>query len=256
MATLEGRKLVKRYTSIPAVDHVDFTIRAGEVLGYVGPNGSGKSTTVKMLVGLLDPSDGQVLCDGEDIRRNLTGYKQRLGYVPEVSELYPFLSGWEYLEMVAILRHIPPAVFEAKAAAMLESLLLFPHRHALIGSYSKGMRQRIVIIAALLHNPDVLVLDEPFSGLDTTSTLVIRRVIGSLARSGKTIFFSSPVLEEMERICSHVVLLKKGRIAASGSTGEIRDGAGGRSLEQAFLQVSESVDADRIAQNFVATVLG
>lgn len=251
---LEARRLTRVYAGIPAINDANFTIKPGEVLGFLGPNGSGKSTTVKMLTGLLEPSAGEVLYDGHSINDDIDAYKRRLGYVPEQAELYAFLTGWEYLELVATLRGLSRSQFEARAADLLESLTLFPHRHSLIGSYSKGMRQRIVLISALLHNPDILILDEPFSGLDVTTALVMRKVIKLLSEAGKLIFFSSPVLEVVEKLCTHVVLLKRGRVVASGPVGNLDGGFGRLDLETAFLQLTEQVDADSIAEHIVATV--
>lgn len=154
---LEARGLSKFYGSVLAVRDISFRLQAGQVLGYLGPNGSGKSTTVKMLTGLLEPSDGQVICDGQDIRKNLIAYRKRLGYVPEEANLYPYLTGQEYLEMVATLRAIPEPHKGKTIASFLHLFSLWPHRHVTTGSYSKGMRQRILLIAALMGNPDVLI---------------------------------------------------------------------------------------------------
>ncbi len=254
-ARVEARKLTKCYASLPAVDQVSFSIRPGELLGCIGRNGSGKSTIVKMLVGLLEPTFGEVLFEGVSIGHNQTGYKRRLGYVPEEANLYAFLTGWEYLELVATLRRMNPKRFEEKASAMLEALTMFPHRGSLIASYSKGMRQRIVLIAAMLDDPDVLVLDEPFSGLDVSSALVVRKVIQRLAEEGKAVFFSSPVLEVVEKLCSHLIILRRGSIVASGSMDKVRAGSGATpGLEDAFLEWTEHVDADQIANNIVAAV--
>ena len=254
MVTLQARGLTKRYASLPAVRQVSFDIHGGEILGYLGPNGSGKSTTVKMLVGMLEPSAGQVLFNGANISDTMMEYKRRLGYVPEQPELYYFLTGWEYLELVATLRKMDARRFQSKAAALLEALSLYPHRNSLIGSYSKGMRQRIVLISALIHDPDVLILDEPFSGLDTTSALIVRKVIELLAGEGKAIFFSSPVLEVMEKLCTHLVILREGAVVVSGSMEELRANFAQKGFEEAFLQLSEHVDADQIARNIVSTV--
>ncbi len=251
---LEACSLTKRYSGLPAVREASLAIRPGEVLGLLGPNGSGKSTIVKMLVGLLDPTAGQVLFQGANIRHDRVRYKSCLGYVPEQPDLYSFLTGWEYLELVAALRELPARPFEAKAAALLQSLTLYPHRHSLIGSYSKGMRQRIVLISALLHDPDVLILDEPLSGLDVASALVVRRLIELLANAGKAVLFSSPVLEVMEKVCTHIVILKQGNLVASGSMEEVRSSQAAQDLEAAFVQVTEQVDTDAIAQSMLEAV--
>src|SRR6266567_5791312 len=174
---LEVRELTKRYHGIPAVDGVSFTIKPGEVSGYLGPNGSGKTTTVKILTGLAEPSRGHVFFDGQDIQRNLIEFRKRLGYVPEEPHLYPYMSGREYLQLVGRLRSIPQGVLDRKTDGLLELFGLHGHRHSAISTYSKGMKQKVLIAAALLHNPDLLIFDEPLSGLDVTSMLVFRNVV-------------------------------------------------------------------------------
>lgn len=244
--------LTKTYSGIPAVNNVSFVIRPGETLGYLGPNGSGKSTTVKVIAGLLEPTRGQVTFHGEPMRDILEEYKRRIGYVPEEAHLYGFLTGWEYLEMVATLRGMPHTKFAAKASALLQSLAMYPHRHSAIASYSNGMRQRILLIAAVMHDPELLILDEPFSGLDVTTTLIMRKAIQLLGDGGKAIFFCSPVIEVVEKICTHLLLLRKGNMAAYGTLEEVRKTA----LEKTFLELTEDIDADRIAREFADAVRG
>jgi ABC-2 type transport system ATP-binding protein len=253
---LEARDLAKRYGAVTAVRDIGFAIRPGQVLGVLGPNGSGKSTIVKMITGLLDPTRGAVLFHGEGIAGDrLKGFKRRLGYVPEQPDLYGFLTGWEYLDLVATLRGLDRRRFAEKAAAMLEGFTLYPHRDTPIASYSKGMRQRIVLIAAMLHDPELLVLDEPFSGLDVTSALVVRHVVTMLAEQGKAIFFSSPVLEQVEKLCTHLVVLRQGSVVASGTLAEVRDGFEGLGLEAGLMQLTEQADAGRMAQNILSAVV-
>jgi ABC-2 type transport system ATP-binding protein len=255
MPLLEASQLSKRYGGFRAVREVSFSIRAGELLGIVGPNGAGKSTIVKMLTGLVAPTGGAVLYRGEPIFRNLSAYKRSMGYVPEQPDLYGFLSGWEYLEMVATLRGLERHRFREKAEAMLEGFTLFPHRHNPISGYSKGMRQRIVVISALLDDPELLILDEPFSGLDVTSALVLRRVIALLSERGKAILFSSPVLEQVDQLCTHLVLLKRGAVVASGAIHEVRAGFGGLGLEAGVMQLTEQIDAEHIAESILAAAM-
>lgn len=181
-------------------------------------------------------------------------YKTRLGYVPEEAQLYSFLTGWEYLELVGTLREMRPKRFREKAESMLHDFGMFSHRHSPISSYSKGMRQRIVLIAAMMHDPEVLVLDEPFSGLDVTASLIFREVLKLLARSGKAIFFCSPVLELVEKICTHLVLLRKGSVVAYGAIHEIGRKGVVTALEQAFLDLTDNPDAATFAANIVAAV--
>src|SRR5947209_5406771 len=185
---LEVRSLTKSDSSVPAVSDVSFTIRQGEVLGYLGPNGSGKSTTVKVVTGLLEPTSGVVLFKNANIRDDLADYKRQIGYVPEEAHLYPFLSGLEYLELVGRLRGLPGRVIATRTASLLKLFAMYPHRHTTLVTYSKGMRQRILLISALLHNPELIIFDEPLSGLDVTSALIFRELIQALRREGKIIF--------------------------------------------------------------------
>jgi ABC-2 type transport system ATP-binding protein len=237
------------------VRDISFSIRPGEILGVLGPNGAGKSTIVKMITGLVEPTSGAVLFEGRRIMPDPGELKRSLGYVPEVPDLYGFLTGWEYLDLVATLRGLDPRRFREKASAMLEGFTLYGSRDMPIHAYSKGMRQRIVLIAAFLHDPTLLVLDEPFSGLDVTSALVLRHVIARLAGEKKAIFFSSPVLEQVDRLCTHLVLLNRGAVVASGTIEEMNAGFGGIGLEAGFMQLTEQVDAGRIAGEIVAAVL-
>ena len=251
---LEAISLTKRYASIPAVQEVSFCLQAGQVLGCLGPNGSGKSTTVKMLTGLLDPTHGQVRFHGEDIRKNLVGYRKRLGYVPEEPNLYPYLSGREYLEMVGTLRAMHASELRQKIDALLELFALYTHRHSSIASYSKGMRQRILLIAALMDNPEILIFDEPLSGLDVTSALVLKNLIRTLGEQGRAIFYCSHVLEVVEQVCSHLLILRKGSVIACDSTAAIQNNIEHSTLERTFMHLVEDVDADKITRDIVSVM--
>src|SRR5438067_7978565 len=219
---LEVRGLVKRYNRIPAVDGVSFVIKPGEILGYVGPNGAGKSTTVKVLTGLIEPTEGEILFQGKDVRADWIGFQRQMGYVPEEPHLYPHLAGREYLQLVGRLRGIPRRVLEPRMDGLLALFSLWEDRHSSLSSYSKGMRQKILLSAALLHNPDLLILDEPFSGLDVTTAMMFRHLLSELAHEGKMVLYSSHVLEVVEKICSRVVILHHGRMVAYESVERLR----------------------------------
>ncbi len=252
---LEAKGLSKSYGSVPAIQSIEFCLDRGQVLGYLGPNGSGKSTTVKILTGLLKPTQGQVIFEGRDIQSDLTGYRKRLGYVPEEANLYPYLTGQEYLELVGTLRGMAQPRMKGKIDSLLELFSLFPRRHISLGSYSKGMRQRILLISALMDNPEVLILDEPLSGLDVTSALIFKNLIQGLSARGKSIFYCSHVLEVVEKVCSQLLILKNGRIIASGSIEEVRERLGQASLERIFLHLVEERDVNEIANNIVEVVV-
>jgi ABC-2 type transport system ATP-binding protein len=253
---LEARGLTKCYASIPAVSDISFHIRPGEILGYLGPNGSGKSTTVKMITGLLQPTRGQVLFDGANIQDDLTGYKRRMGYVPEEAMLYAYLTGWEYLDFVGTLRGMDRALLHNRAQALLDLFSLYPHRHAPIASYSKGMRQRVLLIAALMHDPDILVFDEPLSGLDVTSAMIFRNLVKSLGMQKKIIFYCSHVLEVVEKLCSHLLILRRGKLVAYDTVAAVRAMTGLESLERSFSHLVEENDAAEIAHNIVEVLTG
>lgn len=251
---LQVLSLTKCYATIPAVENVSFSIRPGEVLGYLGPNGSGKSTTVKIITGLMEPTRGRVLFNGVEIQQDLAAYKSLLGYVPEEANLYPFLSGLEYLTLVGRLRAMPDSLIAKRADTMLQLFAMHPHRHTAIAAYSKGMRQRILLIAALIHNPQLIIFDEPLSGLDVTSALIFRQLISALREQGKMIFYCSHVLEVVEKVCSHVIILQRGKQVAYGTVEDLKRFQAMSSLEAAFSNLVQEVDAGAAARDIVHAV--
>ena len=245
---LELRHVHKRYSSIPAVHDVSFTVRAGEVTGYLGANGSGKSTTMKMIVGLIAASSGEILFNGIPIQKDPIEYKKRIGYVPEEPYLYSHLSGLEYLVMVGQLRNLAARPAAARIDELLRLLGIHGDRDVPISSYSKGMRQKVLLAAALMHNPDLILLDEPFSGLDVGTSLVLRSLIQELAMRGKVILFSSHELETAERIASHVVILHKGKIVADDSMERLRTLSSLPTLEGIFSELTIAQDAGAVSR--------
>jgi ABC-2 type transport system ATP-binding protein len=247
-AVLEASGLTRRFSGISAVNNVSFTVSPGEILGYLGPNGSGKTTTVRMITGLLEPSSGRVYFEGHNIADDLVGFRRRLGYVPEEPYLYPFLSGREYLQLVGRLRELPTALLDRKIDSLLRAFGLEGDGEQAIGSYSKGMKQKVLIIAALLHDPDVLVFDEPLSGLDPTAALVFRYLVKELASRAKIILYSSHVLEVVEKLCSRVVVLHRGRVVAHDSVQHLREALSRDSLEDVFTDLVMQDNPERLAR--------
>ncbi len=245
---LEIRGVTKLYSGIPAVQNVSFVAHAGEITGYLGPNGSGKSTTLKMITGLIEPSEGTILFDGEAIQSDPIKYKQRFGYVPEEPHIYSHLTGLEYLTMVAQLRDLGRKSSAEKINGLLRLFSLYADRHLPVSSYSKGMRQKVLLSAALLHNPDLILLDEPFSGLDVTSALVMRSLIQEFAARGKVVLFSSHELETVERVCSHVVILHRARIVADDSIESLRTLMSLPTLEDIFSQLAVEQDTGAVSR--------
>jgi ABC-2 type transport system ATP-binding protein len=251
---LELRNVTKLYSGIPAVKEVSFIARAGEVTGYLGPNGSGKSTTLKMITGLIEPSAGEILFNGEPIQRHRIAHRQRLGYVPEEPHVYPHLTGFEYLEMIGQLRSFPEHTLTAKIDAFLRLFSLYADRYVPISSYSKGMRQKVLLAAALLHNPEIILLDEPFSGLDVNSALILRNLIGKLAARGKVVLFSSHELETVERVSSHIVILHKGQVVANDSIEQLRSLMSLPTLESIFTELAIEQDTEGLSRQIIEII--
>ena len=245
---LEAAHLVKRFFGVVAVDDVSFVVRPGDIVGYLGPNGSGKTMTARMLTGLLNPTSGAVSFDGQDISVDMVGYHRRLGYVPEEPYLYPFLSGREYLQLIGRLRELPAPLVEKKIDGFLELFGIGDAAEQSISAYSKGMKQKVLISAALLHDPEVLIFDEPESGLDVTAVLVLRNLVRTLAGRGKAILYSSHIMEIVEKVCSKVIILHRGRVVADDSVEHLRDLRERSSLEQVFAELVLRTDPEGTAR--------
>jgi len=248
---LELRAVSKSYRGIPAVEDVSFTLRAGEVMGYLGPNGSGKSTTVKMVIGMIQPTRGKVFFEGRNIHDDLAGYRAQLGYVPEEAQVYTHLSGLEYLQLVGRLRGIEEKVLEDKARALLQLLSLQGAQYAALADYSKGMKQRVLIAAALLHDPKLIVFDEPLSGLDAVSARLFKDLLVLLAAEGKAILYISHVLEVVERVCDRVIVLAKGKMVADAAPRELTKLMELPTLESVFAQLVQQKDTAEVAKAMV-----
>ena len=254
MASLEVLNLTKRYRGLDVVDHVNFTISGGQVTGYLGPNGSGKSTTVKMLTGLIEPSSGSILFNGVDVRRSLDAFKGKLGYVPEEAHVYPSLTAMEYLQLVGRLRGMPERLLNSRAGDLLNLFSLHLRRHSPLAAYSKGMRQRVLISAALLHDPEVLIFDEPLSGLDVSSILLFKSLVSELGSRGKIILYISHVLEVVERICDKVIIIYKGKVMAEERVSALQGMMNLPSLEAVFTQLVEQQDMERTARDIADAI--
>jgi ABC-2 type transport system ATP-binding protein len=251
---IELRRLTKRYGALTAVRDLSFEVRPGEVLGLLGPNGSGKSTAVKVLAGLLPPTIGQVLLDGRDALADVTGYKAILGYVPEEPHLYSYLTGPEYLQLVGRLRGIAEARLDDKIDRFLKLLGIYDDRYQTLSSYSKGMRQKVLIAAAVLHNPRIVILDEPFSGLDVSAARVLKAFVRSIAADDKMVVFSSHVLEVVEQVCSRVVILKDGHVVGHDSVERLRTTLQLPSLDAVFASLVEEDDSDARCHAMIAAM--
>jgi ABC-2 type transport system ATP-binding protein len=248
---LEVQHLYRSYRGIPAIQDVSFKVAAGEVVGFLGPNGAGKSTTVKIITGMLRPNDGRVLFEGRNIADDMVGFRAQLGYVPEEAHLYTYMSGLEYLQLVGRLRGLEEAVIEEKGTRLLTLLNLDSWQHSPISTYSKGMRQRVLIAAALLHDPKLLIFDEPLSGLDVVSGRLFKDLLELLAAEGKAVVYISHVLEVVEQVCNRVIVIAKGKVLADAHPADLTRLMSLPNLESVFAQLVKQQDTRSIAQEMV-----
>ncbi len=252
---VELRAVGKQFAGKTVLHGIDLQVPRGQVLGYVGPNGAGKSTTIKILVGLLGAFDGEASVLGVDVRTNPLEVKRRLGYVPEVAMLYESLTMQEHLLLVGRMHGLADDVTLARGTAMLAAFELESRLHSSIGALSKGMRQKLLFAAALLHDPSILFLDEPFSGLDVQSTVLVKELIRELAAAGKTIVYCSHMLDVVERVCDRIVVLQGGRIVADGTFAQLTEQSrGGGTLEQIFLELTADQSAAERAGRLIAAM--
>jgi ABC-2 type transport system ATP-binding protein len=248
---LELQHLYRSFRTIPAIQDISFRVAPGEIVGFLGPNGAGKSTTVKIITGMLRPDEGRVLFEGNDIRNDMVAFRAAIGYVPEEAHLYSYLSGLEYLQLVGRLRGISEALLESKAAHLLRLLNLESWQYSPISTYSKGMRQRVLIAAALLHDPRLLIFDEPLSGLDVVSSRLFKDLLELLAAEGKAILYISHVLEVVEQVCNRVIVIAKGKILADARPSELTSLMSLPNLESVFAQLVQQQDTRTVAQEMV-----
>ena len=249
------QQLTKRFGAQLAVDSLSFEVPAGQILGFLGPNGAGKSTTLKMLTGMLEPTSGKARICGFDLRSDVIEVKRRVGFVPESGAVFESLTGLEYLEMVAALYGIPAhaALVRIRQFIAFFDLSFDTLTDKLLGAYSKGMRRKVVITSALLHNPPVVFFDEPLDGLDANAAVGFKALIQTLAREGKTIVYSSHILDVVERVCDRVIIIDKGKLLLDGKPDELVALHGAGTLERLFTQLTGGTELERRAEDFAKT---
>lgn len=252
LGVLAVHNLVKEYDGKPALRGVSFTVRPGEITGYLGPNGAGKSTTVKAIVGLLQPTQGHIEVDGIDVQQDPVQAKMRIGYAPENGALYGTLSAQEFLWLVAELHHVERGVGEERIGQMLAAFGLADLSQRQLETLSRGQRQKVLLIAALLHDPDVILLDEPLQGLDANAVRAFRQILEQLATRGKTILFCSHILDVVERLCPRVIVLHQGSIVANDSTKHLLEQAPRGTLENVFQQLTKGDEVEDGVREFLA----
>jgi ABC-2 type transport system ATP-binding protein len=249
------QNLTKRFGSQTAVDALSFEIPAGQIVGFLGPNGAGKSTTLKMLTGMIEPSSGTATICGFDLCRDSLEVKRHVGFVPESGAVFESLTGLEYLEMIAALYGIPadPARARIRQFIAFFDLSFETLTDKLLGAYSKGMRRKVVITAGLLHNPPVVFFDEPLDGLDANAAVGFKALIQTLAREGKTIVYSSHILDVVERVCDRVIIIDKGKLLLDGKPDELVATHNSGTLERLFTQLTGGTELERRAEDFAKT---
>ncbi|WP_236909042.1 ABC transporter ATP-binding protein [Clostridium sp. Cult3] len=250
------RNLQKSFGTKKVLKGIDLDIHKGEIIGYIGPNGAGKSTTVKIMLGLIEEYTGEVRIFGDDISNGNVQYKKRIGYVPETAEIYDNLTGREYLTFIGELYGLDYDEADEKAKKMMELFGLKNVYDSRISSYSKGMRQKVLVISSLLNDPDILFFDEPLSGMDANSVMVFKEILAELKTQGKTIFYSSHIMEVVEKISSRIILIDDGRIVADGSFDELKEKSMDGSLEEIFNELTGFKEHKQIAEEIVSIVQG
>ncbi|WP_278599922.1 ABC transporter ATP-binding protein [Clostridium tertium] len=251
---LEIIDLKKSFGEKQVLKGINLKINKGSIIGYIGPNGAGKSTTVKIIMGLVTGYTGEIRIFGEDISKDDGSYKKKIGYVPEVPEIYDSLTGKEYLTFIAQLYDIDYDKADDKARKLMDILGIADVYEKRISSYSKGMKQKLILISSLIHDPEILFLDEPLSGLDANSVMIIKEILSYLAKEGKTIFYSSHIMEVVEKISDRIILINNGEIVADGNFEELKSNYKESSLESIFNEVTGFHQYKELAENFISVV--
>jgi ABC-2 type transport system ATP-binding protein len=251
MSVISVKNLTKTYQETPVLQNISLEIQAGEVVGYIGPNGAGKSTTIKILTGIIPEFGGDVNVLGYDIRSQAIEAKRKIGYIPENAALYETLTPLEYLMFVGQLYQLEKDVIAERAGELLQLFELSKNIDMRMTSFSKGMRQKVLLIAGLLHNPDIIFLDEPLSGLDANAVILVKEILLQLKKSGKTIFYSSHLMDVVEKISDRIIIIAKGTIIANGTFAELTSAAHQGTLEEIFTQLTGNQEHQHIAEQFI-----
>ena len=230
---------------------IDLEVDKGEIIGYIGPNGAGKSTTIKILIGMIPDFTGEVQVLGRDVKDNPLEVKRLIGYVPENAMLYETLSPMEYLRFLGSLYQLETSHVEEKATELLRLFALYDQRNDRMTTFSKGMKQKVLLISGMLHNPEVIFLDEPLSGLDANAVILVKEILSQLKYAGKTIFYSSHIMDVVEKISDRIVLINQGTVIANGTFEELKSQKDSGSLEQIFNQLTGNNEHVHLAEEFI-----
>lgn len=248
---IELKGLNMRFGSKIVLNDINLSVYKGEIIGYIGPNGAGKSTTIKIILGLLAGYRGQVIVMGNDIAKDGIEYKKRIGYVPELSDIYDNLTAKEYLDFIGELYGLNQGAAHDKALKLMKLFGIEEVFNTRISAFSKGMRQKVIIISSLMHNPDIIFWDEPLNGLDANSVSIVKEILAQLAKQGKTIFYSSHIMDVVEKISNRIILISNGEIIADGSFNDLKGKSEEGTLEEIFNQLTGFTSHEQIAKEFV-----
>jgi ABC-2 type transport system ATP-binding protein len=245
------RNLQKKYGQKQVLHEINLEISSGQIIGYIGPNGAGKSTTIKILCGLIDEFGGEVTIFGKDLRTQKLEIKRQVGFIPENAVLYESLTPMEFMEFIGEMRNLNPEQTHIKAEALMRIFDMQPHLNQRISTFSKGMRQKVLICSSLLHNPDLIFMDEPLSGLDANSVIMVKEMLIHLAREGKTIFYSSHLMDVVEKISDRIILIDQGKVLADGSFSELNNTSHDENLEKIFTRLTGNINHGDKAEEFI-----
>ncbi|MEG1411156.1 MAG: ABC transporter ATP-binding protein [Terrisporobacter sp.] len=251
---LELRNLKKDFGGKEVLKGVDLQVKRGEIIGYIGANGAGKSTTVKIMLGIVDGYEGDVIIFDKNIKDTKGEYKKKIGYVPEVSEVYESLTAMEYLNFISQLYDLDVETSTSRGKELMNLFGIEDYLNTRISTFSKGMRQKLILISSIIHNPEILFLDEPLSGLDANSVMVVKELLEIFAREGKTIFYSSHIMDVVEKISHRIVLLNDGKIVADGSFNELKENSNEGSLEEIFNEMTGFDNHKEIADKIAMVI--
>jgi ABC-2 type transport system ATP-binding protein len=251
LSIVEIRNLQKKYGDKQVLHGINLDISTGQIIGYIGPNGAGKSTTVKILCGLISDFDGEISIFGKDLRTQTLEIKRQVGYIPENAVLYESLTPLEFMEFIGAMRSLNPDQTRQKAEALMNIFEMKPNLNQRISTFSKGMRQKVLICSSLLHNPDLIFMDEPLSGLDANSVIMVKEMLTHLAKDGKTIFYSSHLMDVVEKISDRIILIDQGKVIADGSFEELNKLSNDENLEKMFTRLTGNTNHEEKAEAFI-----
>lgn len=254
MSVIAIDRLCKMYDSNYVLKNISLSFEAGQIIGYIGPNGAGKSTTIKILTGIIGDFEGNVTVLGMDVRNDSLAIKQKIGYIPENAALYDVLSPIEYLNFVGRLYGMENQIIQKKSTELLQLFDLGSKMDERMSGFSKGMRQKVLLISGLIHNPEIIFLDEPLSGLDANAVILVKEILSQLKKAGKTIFYSSHIMDVVEKLSDRIVIINKGEVIADGTFESLQQQASSGSLENIFTALTGNQEHESTAGAFISVI--